>query len=282
MDDGWKETHRPTTNIGRILGHMTLKGKLDVVKLTKAKMDVVGDKRKGFLPSKIPVGKDKHLLTNGGFFWMSDVPEEIQSIGPTSLLNNFKPIPPQYREYYEKLEEDGQYLWAGPSLKSEVPINRREFDYEEGNYNIRGSLAHASQANERLAIAIVNGDKYIFAYTAKERRNGVNVNELRTIIDTFLIQFASSSISAASTALNLDGGGSVYVAWRKRGVEKVLARGMVHDDGPPWENRFKTKKEVRDVANCLQFTVANKAEGVAFIAPQRRTHPNTSFRSTFS
>jgi hypothetical protein len=139
-----------------------------------------------------------------------------------------------------------------------VPIDRPEFEYREENYNIRGSLAHASQPNERIAIAIVNGDKYIFAYTAKERKNGVNVNKLRTIIDAFLTQFASSSISAASTALNLDGEGSIYVAWRKRGVEKVLARGRVHDDGPPWENKFRTKKKVRKVANCLQFTVVSK------------------------
>jgi hypothetical protein len=93
MDDGWKKTHPRTTNIGKILDHMTLKGKLDVVELAKAKMNVVGDKRKGFSPSRVPVGKDKHLLTNGGFFWMSDVPEDIESIGPTSSSDRFKPIP---------------------------------------------------------------------------------------------------------------------------------------------------------------------------------------------
>jgi hypothetical protein len=255
MDDGWKNTNAASTNVGKVLNDMTLKGKLDVIKLTKATIDVVGNPDRGVLPNQIPTGTGKYLLTNGGFFWMSSEPEKRQSIGPTSLSPNSKPIPKRYAEYYDELKEGSQFLSAGPSLKSQVPLNRPEFAWNEENAKIPGSLAHASQPNERLAIVIVGRDKYIFAYTAETRANGVTVNQLRGIINTFLQGFTSSSISAASKALNLDGGGSIFVAWRKRGVETVIARGNVGDDGPPWGDGFEGG-DPREVANYLQLTVA--------------------------
>ncbi|KAF2786046.1 hypothetical protein K505DRAFT_368564 [Melanomma pulvis-pyrius CBS 109.77] len=238
MDSGWKETHPVTTNVGKVLNDITLKGKFDVIRLTNAKIDVVCNPDKAVLPNQIPVGIGKYLLTNVDFFWMSSKPEKGQSIGPTILSPNSKPIPDRYAEYYDELREGSKYLSAGPSLKSPVSLSHPKFAWNEENTKIPGSLAHASQFNERLAIAIVGRDKYIFAYTAERRDNGVTVNKLRVIIDTFLKEFASSSVSAASTALNLDGGSSIFVAWRKRGVETVIARGSVGDDGPPWGDGF--------------------------------------------
>jgi hypothetical protein len=148
-------------------------------------------------------------------------------------------------------------LSAGPSLKNKVPITEdKVFKWEGKNKNMPGGLAHASQYNERLAIAVVGRDKYIFAYTAVDRfAHGINVNELRDLIDVFLKAFTTSSIAAATTVLNLDGGGSIFVAWRKRGKETVISRGSVNDDGPPFNNDGFLG-DPREVANFLKLSVA--------------------------
>jgi hypothetical protein len=112
------------------------------------------------------------------------------------------------------------------------------------------SLAHASQPNERLGIVVIANDTYIFAYTVIGGKNDVSIEDLRVIIETFLEEFIGSFISKASTALNLDGGGSIFVAWRKRGVETVIARGSAKDDGPPGDDGFKGN-DPREVANYL-------------------------------
>jgi hypothetical protein len=199
----------------------------------------------------------KYLLTNGGFFFPDENNMEARKpIGATSSSNDFVEIPPQYKQYYKELRDGNQFLSAGPSLKKTVPLRNMEFRWNNRNKRIAGSLAHASQSNERLAIAVVGRDKYIFAYTAANRfKAGVDVNDLRDLIDTFLKAFTTSSVAAATTVLNLDGGGSIFVAWRKRGKETVIARGSVNDDGPPFENDGFNKKP-REVANFLKLSVA--------------------------
>ena len=171
-----KEPHPVTSEAGKVLNGMTLNSKFDVVKLTNAELDIVGNLDSSSLPSQILVGNGKYLLTNGGFFRMSRTPENRQSIGPSSLSPNSEPIPQLYRDYYAELREGSKFLWAGPSLKTGVPLREEAFKYESPQKDVPGSLAHASQPNERLAIAIVGRDKYIFTYTATKRRHGVDVN----------------------------------------------------------------------------------------------------------
>lgn len=187
--------------------------------------------------TEIPVGKDKHLLVNGGYFYMDDDPAKRLSIGPTSLNpQRFYPVPQEYRPYYvEFKDKQTSLLWAGPSLKTPLRPNETRLVRTPENVKIKGNLAHVYNNSERLAIAIVGEDAYILAYTVTKRDNGIKINELRVVIDVFLKEFARSSISQATTALNLDGGGSIFVAWRKGGVQKVIAKGSKGDDGLPFK-----------------------------------------------
>lgn len=172
------------------------------------------------------------------------------------------PTSAQYKKYYAELREGDQFLWAGPQLKAAVPIKTDpllQWEDRKTYGNIVGSLVHANQGNDRLAIAIVGKDKYIFAYTGADKKgeNRVDVERLRLrlLMDSFLRAYAGTTISATTSALNLDGGGSVYVAWRSKGVEKVIARGRAGDDGVPLQEN-PPSSALREVPNCLKLTVA--------------------------
>jgi hypothetical protein len=254
LSDGWETAHPATENAGKILREMTLGAKLDVIKMPKAKLEVVGDPTRALKPDVVAKTKDTHLLTNGGFFEVRTDPTKRRSVGKTSLSDAFHPISRRYQQYYGELRENSQFLSAGPTLQQRTNFDRDEFVWREDNALIPGSLAHASQPNERLAIAIIGSEKYIFAYTALKRANGVNTNKLRTIMDTFLQEFAGTTITKASIALNLDGGGSIHMAWRDKGEETIIARGDVKDDGPPLEEGWKGS-DPREVANYLKFTI---------------------------
>ncbi|KAJ4296727.1 hypothetical protein N0V90_006775 [Kalmusia sp. IMI 367209] len=256
-DNKWEESIPKNHPSRKVLTHLHLHGKFDAVKLTKAKLELEGDPNTAILPSQVAKGTGKYLLTNGGFFNPSTVLTERRPIGDTSLSPVSDPIPDLYREYYKELREGSHFLQTGPSLKHSVPLENDEFEWKEANYDIAGSLAHGSQSNERLAIATVGRDKYIFAYTAVNRfEDGVTFNELRTIIDAFFKAFTTiRGVEHATEVLNLDGGGSVFVAWRKRGAEQLIARGDVNDDGPPFNDGFRGKNP-RAVANFLKLVVA--------------------------
>lgn len=90
-----------------------------------------------------------------------------------------------------------------------MPRDRPEFVYGAPNRKVPGSLSHAGNSNERLAIAVVGKVKYIFAYTTLRRSDDINIDQLRDLMDTFLPR---SFVARADTALDFDRGGSVFVS----------------------------------------------------------------------
>lgn len=218
-------------------------------------MKVVGDPKTSLDPADWPVGQGSYLLTNGGFYIMEKDLKDDLPIGKTSLRPDYAPIPEAYEEYYKELRDGDQFLWSGPSLKDPLPLKDPRFIYP--NHRVQGSLNHAGSSNERLAVAFVGQDKYVFTHMADDRfENGVNMNELRTLIDEFLKAYGGpgASVMHASTVLNLDGGGSTYMAWREGGIEQhVIARGDGKDDGPPFRNTGFAGHN-REVNNILKWT----------------------------
>ncbi|KAJ4299160.1 hypothetical protein N0V90_004404 [Kalmusia sp. IMI 367209] len=255
-EDGWESVLNPSHKARKILGHMPRHSKFDAVKLHRGNMQVVGYPTTSSLPEEWPKGTDSYLLTNGGFFDMQKKLEDDKPIGPTSLRPDYVPIPDVYMEYYKELRDGDQFLWAGPSLKTILPLHEKQFVY--GNYPVPGSLNHAGSSNERLAVAFVGQDKYVFTHMGNDRTsNGVDVNKLRALIDEFLKAYggAGASVSHASTVLNLDGGGSIWMSWRERGVEEyIIARGNGQDEGPPFGSSANFAGRAREVVNFLKWT----------------------------
>jgi hypothetical protein len=266
-DDMWDDTHPKTTNPGKVLSKMHMMGKLDVIGVKSGRLQIVGDPDQAMDPRKVAdlTGDGSYLLTNGGFFRMRKPLNERHSVGETSLGGKSVPIPERYKDHYAQLEDGDQFLSAGPNLKKALNGNDEIFDWKiEANHKtaegrqLAGSLVHANQPNERLAIALVGNDKYIFAYTCVAARNcklAVTTNQLRLIMDEFLQVYAGSSIAKASTALNLDGGGSLWVSWRENGKSREIARGEVGDDGRPFEEATpEAKGSFREVPNFLKIS----------------------------
>ena len=91
--------------------------------------------------------------------------------------------------------------------------------------HIPGGVATANQENERAVLIFVGGGvKVVCAYTS-ERESGMMRNEMRDVIDAFLQKFSFTGISGVQQALNLDGGGSIFIGWVKNGKLRVLASG---------------------------------------------------------
>ena len=117
-----------------------------------------------------------------------------------------------------------------------------------------GSLAHGGESNERLVYGVsTTGDKYLFAFTSRAgRKEGVEFNEMRSLIFTFMGQYSASD-KGFRRLTNLDGGGSIYLSWNTGTQRTLIARGNVRDDTlqdpPPTEGSQK----VRAVANLLKF-----------------------------
>jgi hypothetical protein len=114
-----------------------------------------------------------------------------------------------------------------------------------------GSLAHASEPNERLVyVELRSGHKYLFAYTALNRNHGIDLNKMRAIILVFLRHM--QRVTAPTKILNMDGGCSVYVAWKPAGRPfEVLARGET-GDGVPGEPGSRAG-HIREVTNYLKI-----------------------------
>ncbi|KAL1602451.1 hypothetical protein SLS60_005867 [Paraconiothyrium brasiliense] len=241
---GWKCENPEHTKVYYILKKMKPTSKFDVIEVKNGKLQVVGNRRGGSEPSTFTKQGGNYLLVNGGFFKMDNT---FRSVGRTSVTNDrrrYVPIPQRYAQYYEKVTgEDGSYLSSGPSLKHRLNVQRPEFLWNTANSEITGSLAHASQPNERLVLVKTStGDKFIFVYTAENPRksstrghpgNGQTVNEMRTLILLWLKHFRPGvKTSSIIQFVNLDGGGSIYVSWNKGSRERRIARGNIGDETP--------------------------------------------------
>ncbi|KAJ4360715.1 uncharacterized protein N0V89_001282 [Didymosphaeria variabile] len=163
-------------------------------------------------------------------------------------------VPPDYQGYYERLVgTDGSSMMCGPSLKDELDFGPEHPEFcqpkptaEESNIrdanmiglvnkiygSIPGSLSHASGSAERLVTVIISpSHKYVFSYTStRNNRGGLDLNRMRLLIDTFLKEFTTvkEGIANAHQALNMDGGGSVFVNWVKsNGEQHIIAAGKM-------------------------------------------------------
>jgi hypothetical protein len=237
--DGWSRAIGRESRALPVLREMRNDGKFDVIRVMNADLSVVGNPTGGTSPHEFAGGRGNYLLSNGGFFVMGRR-NRYSSIGPTSSTPNSVSIPAAYNQYYKELRgEDNTFLWSGPSLKRSLNFRTPEFRYRDAQGHqtatskVAGSLAHASQSNERLTIVTLpNGNKYLFVYTATRREDGVSVNQMRTLIEAFLGKFHSVTLAQTSQVLNLDGGGSMYVSWNERGREQVIAAGNNYDETP--------------------------------------------------
>ncbi|KAF2691411.1 hypothetical protein K458DRAFT_397905 [Lentithecium fluviatile CBS 122367] len=218
---------------------MRMNGKLDVISVTNVDLSVVGILTGGTSPHQFAGRTGSYLLSNSGFFVMGGQ-NAYSSVERTSSTPNSVNIPTDYNRHYEELKgRDDTFLWSGPSLKMPLKLKDPEFWYRDAQgqqtatSRVPGSLAHANQPNERLVIVTLpNGNKYLFVYTTTRTGDGVNVNQMRAVIETFLREFFRTTLAQTSQALNLDGGGSLYVSWNQGGREQVIATGSNRDGTP--------------------------------------------------
>lgn len=269
--DGWGCKIPAQQREYKVLEKMKPTIKFDVIEVKSGNLQIVGNPTDGSPPEDFASKRGNYLLTNAGFFTMD---KTHRSVGPTSSTRKMVPIPPEYKEYYEKVTgEDGSYLWSGPSLTRNLDLlNGDEFNFFDPNYsNMYGSLAHAGQPNERLVLVkLKNGDKYMFVYTAdKPRRseskgggihpgNGQTINEMRELILFWFVQFKPEVRASSMTQfVNLDGGGSLYVSWNERGKrERKIARGSIEDETPHGviKNHKEEVIDIRTPTNLIKIS----------------------------
>lgn len=193
----------------------------------------------------------------------SSGPRKGYSVGPSVSTSNkrYLEVDEEYKSDYKELRgDDGTFLWSGPSLKE--PINLEEPRFQcwvkdtkrQSKYTkIPGGLSHANQPNERLALVQARQAKVVFAYTSR-RRNGLTINQLRTVIDVFLRTYLDGrTIANTELALNLDGGGSVFVGYHSKGkTYHIVAGDQQADEAVPLGLRDPAGLKFRAVANFVR------------------------------
>jgi hypothetical protein len=133
QEDGWAASlgayenyhQRSTESLrpGQVLRVMA-PGKLDVVKVARARMEVVGFRdTHGRKPETFERRGGNYLLCNGGF-WTPNDPDVRQPVGSTMLAGNRQQphvdIDGTYAPYYHQLfgYQRRTWIWSGPSLKT--------------------------------------------------------------------------------------------------------------------------------------------------------------------
>jgi hypothetical protein len=190
------------------------------------------------------------------------------AVGFTTSTPKQVDVPVDHAQYYETFTgDDGSSLMCGPGLKEPLNLNRPELQYwckktrettehatphpdVERNglvqtvyAQIPGGLATSNQPNERLVTVIMKRDmKLVFSYTSR-RSKGVTVNHMRSLVEVYLASFFKADIKAdTEQVLNLDGGGSIFVAWVKNNRWEVIAAGNLGGARTPsgWRPRMVT------------------------------------------
>jgi hypothetical protein len=121
-----------------------------------------------------------------------------------------------------------------------------------------GGLCTVHEPNERNVLVIVDdGTKVAITYTS-ERLKGMTINDLRDLIDEFLKRFLRKSITQTQLALNLDGGGSLFMGWLKEnGDMQVLAAGGAKKGEPTREYpQPASSSQLREIANIVKHVLA--------------------------
>lgn len=231
---GWKRKVPENSKAFRTIEEMRRYGKLDVIRITPAKLYALGKPSGGTVYTDwTERPNSNYLLVNGGFFKMTN-PNRHAAVGETSTTESV-PLPDDYRNSYERIQgDDGSYLYSGPALLQRWKGRGPKWEYNDITKAIVGSLSHANQPNDRLALVMMaNGDKYIFAYTGDKRSDGMNMSGLRNIIMTWFEVWNPRHVNAIQQITNLDGGGSINVVWQESGKRpRRLAQGNVGDEIP--------------------------------------------------
>ncbi|KAJ4287791.1 hypothetical protein N0V90_012495 [Kalmusia sp. IMI 367209] len=240
--EGWQHeiTERRVLDVMR---QMHRKGKLDVIQMKRAHTSIIGEPDGRTDPHRERARSGSYMLVNGGFFIMGgatnmrfDVNGQTldarqyshYSVGRTTSTQLAVPIPPSQEHHYRKLQgDDGSYLYSGPTIKSRLDLNSPELKYRDSSGHssaytrIPGGVATSDQPNERVVtVTLSNGDKYF----------GVNIR-------------------SAHAAINLDGGGSIYLSWNHGRREYVIAGGNLNGQTPA------TIASPRIVTNMVRFDV---------------------------
>ncbi|KAJ4286475.1 hypothetical protein N0V90_013175 [Kalmusia sp. IMI 367209] len=256
---GWDRNVPAKSKAHRILEVMRSNGKFDVIQIKRGHMYATGN----------PQGPDVHgveytdfmgnsgnfLITNGGFFKKTN-PHKYAAVGETSTTDLTVPIPPQYADYYEKIQGGyDTFLHSGPGLLQPWTARGSDWVYNDVTKSIVGSLSHANEPNERLALAIAkNGDRYIFVYTANSRNDGLNMRGWRNMILKWLEIWLRMDTGDLEQLTNLDGGTSINVVWKANGKPaKRIAQGSIRDSLP---GSKPTHTDPIKVANMLVFSTS--------------------------
>lgn len=121
--------------------------------------------------------------------------------------------------------------------------------------HIPGGVATANEKNERLVTVMMADDlKIVFAYTS-QRKNGVTINDMRDLINVFLGQYMASDLSKAQTAINLDGGASIFIGWMKNGVLSILAAGGLEGKQSEVPHSASQIEKFRDVTTLVKYAL---------------------------
>ncbi|PVH92212.1 hypothetical protein DM02DRAFT_663162 [Periconia macrospinosa] len=192
-------------------------------------------------------------------------------------------LPKDYKDYYEKFEgTDGSHMWCGPNLAEDldyfkldkfcppkkrpraargtVPVPTAQELMRKAYGDIPGSLAHATTKADRLVTVIMSDEyKYIFSYTSPEKKQvGLDLQQMKDLIDTFLKGFTEAKkdgIKGAKQALNMDGGGSVYVVLVKaNGEQEVIAAGKMDAEKEAENGGSLNKQRARTVQTIVKHT----------------------------
>ncbi|KAJ4353443.1 uncharacterized protein N0V89_005172 [Didymosphaeria variabile] len=142
--------------------------------------------------------------------------------------------------------------------------NGPDWVYHDETKKITGSLSHASEPNERLALAIAkDGDRYIFVYTADSRRDRLTMRGWRNMILKWFEIWLRMEVYDLKQLINLDGGTSINVVWKANGKPpKRIARGSVRDTLP---GSKPTHTDPIKAANLLLFSTSSLAGEMAGI-----------------
>ena len=279
---GWQDYNVPRDQESRIhsvLAKMPSLGKLDVIVMHRQTVSsVVGSPEGETNPHDCEKDGGSYLLTNGGFFiprakpvlppligpamlrtdWDGEDFEQekhkFYAVGQTSSCPQFFPVPKTQESYYQRFTaDDGTFFSSGPRLKLPLDLSLPILNFSPPYADtVIGGVHTASDPNERLVYVLLrDGTKIIFVYTCQDRfQYGCDLNEMREIMDNFLQSYCDTCLEKTHTALNLDGGSSIYVSWKEEGRRpRVIAIGSL---------RMKTPLKVsrpKNVTNMIKFMV---------------------------
>lgn len=237
-------------------------------------------------------GTDKNLVSDfkNGKKGLPLPPDKYTgySVGPTSVTKNTVDVPSIHADLYKRFTaEDKTFLTSGPDLKQPVDMTlppyknantdagRLQYFVHDDNgetiptpppdssfvrsafTHIPGGVVTANQRNERNVLVIVNDNiKVVCAYTSS-REVGVTINEFRDLISQFLqVYLEGTKIEHTNLALNLDGGGSIYIGWKNNGKVEVLATGSLAN--PTQE---PTNMKFREVTTMVKHSIPASTRG---------------------